>query len=187
MKTLRAVRAYLGTLRRGRRNQADFARWMAHRPALLLGMMAYESTTVLSNRVDPRLKYLAVTKAAMLTTCEFCMDMGSSLSRGAGVTDEELADLVRYQESDRFTELDKLVLDLTVAMTSTPAVIPDDLRARLLRHLSKAQLTELAAVVALENHWSRINQALGIRPVGFSDGAYCVRAETPAPLRSLGA
>jgi AhpD family alkylhydroperoxidase len=179
MKTLRTLRAYFGTLRRGRRNQGDFYRWTIRRPALLIGMATYETASVLSNRVDLRLKYLAATKAATLTTCEYCMDMSSSLCRGAGVTDEELAELPRYRTSDRFTDLEKLALDLAVAMTSTPAIVPDQLRAQLLEHLSRTQLVELAAAIALENHWSRLNQALGVRPAGFSDGAFCVRAELP--------
>ena len=46
---------------------------------------------------------------------------------------------------------------------------PADLKA-----LDDAQLTELAAVIAWENHRARLNRALGVRAVGFSDGAYCV-------------
>ena len=37
----------------------------------------------------------------------------------------------------------------------------------------ETQLAELAAATAWENHRGRLNQALGIRPVGFSDRAFC--------------
>ena len=59
-------------------------------------------------------------------------------------------------------------------MSSTPADVPDELRARLLEHLSVGQLAELAASIAWENHRARLNMALGVRAAGFSDGAFCL-------------
>jgi len=96
-----------------------------------------------------------------------------------GVTDTELAALSNYRESPLFSPLDKLVLELTVAMCGTPAEIPDRLRDSLLEHLTPAQLTELAATVAWENHRARLNRALGARAAGFSDGSYCVLPHRP--------
>jgi hypothetical protein len=54
-----------------------------------------------------------------------------------------------------------------VAMCRTPAEVPDRLRDSLLEHLTLAQLTEVAATVAWENHRARINRALGARTAGF--------------------
>lgn len=91
-----------------------------------------------------------------------------------GITDAELTALGDYQRSDVFSSLDKLVLDLTTAMCRTPAEVSDRLRDELLAHLTPAQLMEVAATVAWENHRARLNRALGVRAAGFSDGAYCV-------------
>ena len=99
------------------------------------------------------------------------------MSRAIGVTTEELAALPKYADSDLFSELDKLVLDLAVAMTETPAEVSDELRDALLQHLTRGQLAELAAAIGLENHRARLNRALGVRAVGFSDGAFCVVPE----------
>lgn len=96
-----------------------------------------------------------------------------------GITDAELAALANYQQSPLFSPLDKLVLELTVAMCRTPAEVPDRLRDALLEHLTPAQLTEVAATVAWENHRARLNRALGARAAGFSDGAYCVLPHHP--------
>jgi alkylhydroperoxidase family enzyme len=96
-----------------------------------------------------------------------------------GISEEELADLPRYNSSTRFSDLDKLVLDLVVAMCSTPAEVPDRLREELLQHFTRGQLVEVAATVAWENHRARLNKALGVRAVGFSDGAYCMLPERP--------
>lgn len=98
-----------------------------------------------------------------------------------GVTDQELAALGDHAGSTLFTPLETLVLDLTVAMCSTPAEIPDTLRDALLEHLTTAQFTEIVATVAWENHRARLNRALGVRAAGFSDGAYCVVPHRPDP------
>ena len=67
-----------------------------------------------------------------------------------GISEGDLADLGRYQTSDRYSELEKLVLDLTVAMSSTPAEVPEEMRSALLQHLTSGQLTEIAATIAEE-------------------------------------
>jgi alkylhydroperoxidase family enzyme len=99
------------------------------------------------------------------------------VSRALGISDEHLLDLGRYRDSDRFSEVEKLALDLAVAMTTTPAEVPDTLRDELRRHLSDGQLGELAASIAWENHRARLNRALGVRAPGFSDGSFCLVPE----------
>ena len=96
-----------------------------------------------------------------------------------GIDEATLADLHRHADSERFTRLEKAALDLAVAMTDTPAVVGDELRDRLRVELTPGQLAELASAIAWENHRARLNRALGVGPMGFAEGAYCVRAEPP--------
>jgi alkylhydroperoxidase family enzyme len=103
------------------------------------------------------------------------------VSRALGIDDETLADLSDYRASERFGPVEKLILDLAVAMSRTPAVISDEMRGELLRHMSRGQLAEVAASIAWENHRARLNRALGVRAAGFSDGAYCVLPHGPVP------
>jgi alkylhydroperoxidase family enzyme len=107
------------------------------------------------------------------------MDIGSAVSRAMGITDAELAALPHYPQSALFSPVEKLVLDLAVAMCHTPAEVSDGLRDALLEHLTPAQLTEVVATIAWENHRARLNRALGVRAAGFSDGAYCVLSHRP--------
>lgn len=95
------------------------------------------------------------------------------MSRAAGLSDDDITDVVRYETSDTYSELDRLVLELATAMARTPAEVPDELRAALLGHLSPGAFAELAATIAWENHRARLNRALGVRAAGFSDGAVC--------------
>ena len=187
MRLLRRVRAYLKVLGRARRNRSDLTRHMARRPALLGAIMGYEAAILFSNRVDLRLKYLAWMKAASLSGCSFCLDLGSPVCRELGIDDETLADLPQYAESPRFTRLEKAALDLAVAMSSTPAYVSPELRGRLLEDLTKGQLAELASAIAWENHRGRLNNALGIRAMGVAGDGFCVLPETAGSREAVSA
>jgi AhpD family alkylhydroperoxidase len=154
----------------------------AHVPVLFKGYAKLEQATARARGLDRRLCALAELKAATLTHCEYCIDIGSAISRRWGLTDEEILALPRYQASPLFSELDKLVLDYAVGMSRTPADVPGELFDRLRRHLDDGQLVELTHHIALENMRGRFNLALGIGAAGFSDGMVCaVPAPAPGP------
>jgi AhpD family alkylhydroperoxidase len=177
MGVFQQIRPMAQVLRRGRRDRYDLLVWLRHRPQILTGTAAYEMALLGSARMDPRLKQLAELKAAALVTCEFCLDVGSALAAAQGITEVQLRDLPRFAESDAFSPDEKLVLEFAEAMSRTPALVGDELRDRLLKRFSPAQVTELAATVAWENNRGRLNQALGVRPAEFSGGAVCAIAE----------
>lgn len=94
-----------------------------------------------------------------------------------GISEEQLLDLARYRTSAAFGPVERLVLDLSVAMAQTPAEIPAELRARLAEHFDETQQVELAAAIAWEHYRARFNRVFGVRPAGFSEGAFCVLPE----------
>lgn len=116
---------------------------------------------------------LAELKAATLTHCEYCIDLGSQIARRSGISDDELLALAHYQGSPLFTDLEKLVLDYATGMSRTLVDVPDTLIATLREHFDDAQLVELTHVIAFENHRGRFNLALGVGAAGFSDGMVC--------------
>jgi AhpD family alkylhydroperoxidase len=141
------------------------------------GQVGFELALERFRAVDHRLLELAQLKAATLTGCPFCMDIGSWLARGVGITEQQLRDLPRHRESEHFTAVEKAVLDYTVAMTRTPVEIDEDLFARLREHFDERAITQLTAAIAWENFRGRFNHALGIGAQGFSDGAFCAVPE----------
>jgi AhpD family alkylhydroperoxidase len=152
----------------------------AHVPGLLRGVAGLEQATAKLHRLDERLKYLAELKAATLTHCEYCIDLGSQVARRSGLSDEHLLALPSYRTSALFTDLEKLVLDYAVGMSRTPVEVSDALFAELREHFDEAQLVELTHVIALENMRGRFNLALGVGAAGFSEGMVCaVPAPTP--------
>jgi alkylhydroperoxidase family enzyme len=101
------------------------------------------------------------------------------VGRIAGVSEEQLHDISRFEESAAFSASERVVLRLAVALTRTPASVDDELFAALRAEFSEPQLVELATAIAWENHRARFNRTFGILAEGFSKGAFC-----PLPERS---
>ena len=85
--------------------------------------------------------------------------------------------MARYEESDAFSEVERVVIRYAVAMTKTPVDVSDALFDALRAHLDEGQLVEITAAIAWENYRARFNHALAIKAQGFSDGAFCALPE----------
>ena len=95
------------------------------------------------------------------------------------MTEQQIADLSIYRESDAFDDLQKKVLDYAVALTTTPDSATDELVAELRESLNEKQLVELTTMIAWENFRARFNRGFDVAAQGFSEGAAC-----PLPERS---
>lgn len=159
-------------------------RMYAHVPGLLQGYVALEGATAQVQVLDKRIQALAELKAATLVQCEYCIDLGSQISRQWGLSDEELLALPFYRSSPLFNEVEKLVLDYATGMCRTPVEVSGELVAALRSHFSDAQIVTLTHLIALENLRGRFDLALGIGAAGFSEGMVCA---VPALAEMAGA
>ncbi|MDI3314038.1 MAG: carboxymuconolactone decarboxylase family protein [Mycobacterium sp.] len=159
-------------------------RMYAHIPKLL---NAYGRLELAESKLDilsPRHRALAELKAAATVRCEYCLDLGSQIARGWGVTDEELLALSDYPNASCFSDLDKLILAYAAAISRTPVEVSDELFGRLRAHFDTAQLVGLTHVITLANLRARFNLALGIGSSGFSDGKVCALPDGCRPAGS---
>lgn len=72
-----------------------------------------------------------------------------------------------WDQVDVFNSDEKLVLEFADAITATPARVTADLRERLKKRFSTAQLIELGAAIAWENYRARSNRVFGFESEGF--------------------
>jgi alkylhydroperoxidase family enzyme len=133
--------------------------------------------------LDPGLKSLAVMAAAVSIGCTWCVDFGYWEAQHVHMDPAKLHDVPVWRESERFTDLERDVLEFAEALTATPPAVGDDLAARLTGALGAEAFTELVGIVAVENLRSRSNSAMGLSTQGFSD-----RCEVPlaGPLAQVG-
>jgi AhpD family alkylhydroperoxidase len=147
--------------------------YASYAPALFAALQGMSRASAQLAGLDKRVSALAQLKAATMTHCEYCIDVGSLISRQWGLSDEELLALPNYRNSPLFSERDKLVLEYAVGMSRTPVEVPDGLFAQLKQHFNEAQIVELTHIIAGENMAGRFNVALGIGAAGFSEGMVC--------------
>ena len=120
-----------------------------------------------------RLRDLVQHRVAVVVGCPWCIDFGAMLALRGGLEAEDLLAVPGYATSPRFTDLERRALAFADAATATPLTVTDDEVAALRADLGDAGVVELAHLVALENHRSRLNHALGITSQGFTDAAVC--------------
>ena len=100
-------------------------------PALLRGYAKLEQATAGLTALPDRVKALAELRAATLTTCEYCIDLGSQVARRWGLTDAQLLALVVELLDDADVEERDLRRHGLVRLGEPRRVArPDVLRAR---------------------------------------------------------
>jgi 4-carboxymuconolactone decarboxylase len=145
----------------------------AHHPRLFVGYNAFEAALEGADAVEDRLTELAVLKAATDVGCEFCVDLGAAEASDLGVSDAQLRHLADFEDSDAFSERERLVLRYAEALSSTPPLVTDTLFDALSREFDETELVELTAAIAFENYRARFNRAFDIGAQGFSEGSCC--------------
>ena len=146
----------------------------AHSRRILLSVSGFEQAVAGWRELDATCKSLAVLRAAQVIGCPWCIDFGSFLSRGDGVTEQQLRDLHRWRDSDAFTPEQQLCLAYAEAASTTPLTVTDELVEQLRAALGEAAVVELAMMVAVENQRSRFNGGLGLVSQGYSTDACAV-------------
>ena len=82
------------------------------------------------------------------------------MGRQTGISPEQIANLHDYRSNRNFSETERLALEYTDRMTSTPVEVFEALFARLREKFSDAQLVELTSSIAWENYRARFDQSL---------------------------
>ncbi len=84
-----------------------------------------------------------------------------ALGRKAGLTDAQIQELGRYEQSSAYNDLEKAAIQFAEQWTRQGKV-SGDLMQRLSKSLTPAQLVVLAATVGLANWTNRFNESFGI-------------------------
>ena len=146
------------------------ARLLAWYPRAALGSGVLESL-VAHHEPSKRLLKLVRVTASLTASCPFCVDMNSFEAAAAGVTDTELRALQHGTEDEltTLTPRDRAAVAYARAISSTPLVFDDGLRAELNRLFTEREVVIIATTAAQVNYWARTIQALGIDPAGFCE------------------
>lgn len=117
--------------------------------------------------LDPLIRSLVSARIAQLCHCEFCVDITNmKIAERTGSMDKLLA-LPGWRDSDLFSPAERLALTYAEAATATPPTVDDALRAELSQQFDDQTLTELTALIGLQNLSARFNSAMDIPAQGL--------------------
>jgi alkylhydroperoxidase family enzyme len=100
--------------------------------------------------------------------CSFCLDLGYFEAHHKGLNLEKAREVPVWRTSDKFTPLERDVMEYAEAMSNTPPTVTDELSATLLDQLGAPALLELTSFIALANFYARSNIAVGIEAEGLA-------------------
>lgn len=142
----------------------------AHHGGVLTASGAFEMAVAKGwHELDEHLRWLALQATSAAIGCSWCIDYGYYESVQHGADPRKVRDVGRWQDSDAYDERERLVLEYTAAVNTTPSSVTDGLATRLRAQFSEKEIVELTAWIALENYRSRFNAGLGLSSEGFSD------------------
>ncbi|HAM02936.1 MAG TPA: carboxymuconolactone decarboxylase [Acidimicrobiaceae bacterium] len=142
----------------------------AHHRGVLVAMGALEAVAGAGwRRLDPGLRWLAIQLTSARIGCSWCLDYGYYESQQNEMDPAKIRDVANWRDSELYDERERAVLEYAELATATPVAVAGEVMSSLRRHLSEAEVVELASWVALENYRSRFNGGLGLKSQGFAD------------------
>ena len=115
-----------------------------------------------------QLKAFAHMAVASYVGCAFCLDLGYFEANNKGLELDKAREVPVWRTSERFTTLEREVMEYAEAMSDTPLTVTDELFASLLDQLGAEAMLELTSFIALANFYTRSNIAVGIESAGLA-------------------
>lgn len=134
---------------------------MAHSPELMQSWWRMMVVLLTRLQLDARIRELAILRLFQLKGSSYGFAHHVRIGKDVGLTDEDIASLAAYAKSDRFSTLDRLVLQYTDAATKLDKSAP--VLARELRaHLSEREVVELTFCIANWNLMAHLLMSLDV-------------------------
>lgn len=105
---------------------------------------------------------LAIVTVSKLNECRYCVGHHKPLLVVEGISAQGVDSILDYAAHPEFDEVDKLVVEYSMAVTNSPQRIRENVFERLRKHFTEAQIVELTLRIALCGFFNRFNDALQV-------------------------
>src|SRR3989442_9980341 len=117
---------------------------MAHNPRILRDWRRLATPLLTGGlALSPRLREIAILRIAQVSGSDYEFAHHIRIAQQAGLSEEEIASLKSYEDSELFSELDRAVVRYTDALVTLSPDAPEQAR-QLKRWLSDRELLELS-------------------------------------------
>ncbi len=136
-------------------------RTMARRPAIARAFTELNKAVMTSEHgVAAELKRLIGFITSANTGCRYCQAHTALGAQRFGASDERLADLWNFRDSEHFTAAEKCAFEFALAASSVPNAVTPEIAADLAAHFDEGEIVEILAVVALFGYLNRWNDSM---------------------------
>lgn len=134
---------------------------MQRRPTMVKAMTGLSAAVYdPAGEVDLGFKRLVGHAASAAAGCQYCRAHTAVSASRHGIAVEKLEALWDYQNSDLYSEREKIALEFALAAASQPNGVTDKLFEQLGAHWSEGEIVELLGVVSLFGFFNRWNDSL---------------------------
>jgi AhpD family alkylhydroperoxidase len=151
----------IGKIKSERGRFLNLYRVLAHAPGVCEGWLHLFTEIRQRAKLDARTRELAILLVAVINGADYEYQSHVPFALQAGMTQAQLDDLPRWQDSPLFSERERAVLAYTDAMTRHVHV-PDAVFAQIRPHVDDRELVELTTTIGGYNLVSRVLEALQI-------------------------
>ena len=141
---------------------ANQAAVFAHVPAALRHLMSMLMELREAGTLPKRYLELAIVVVSRLNECDYCVAHHKPFLAVEGISPEGIDAVMEWQNHPELTDVDKLVIEYTVAAWTDPHKLRDRMFERLRMHFTEAQIVELTLRLTLCGFFNKFNDALGI-------------------------
>lgn len=142
-----------------------------HRPEIAATLWALNDNVMRdpSSHLDRFLKRRLGAVASKINGCTYCTSHHCGIlrndeesdSEGWGLSDEDLRSLLTTDLEPK-DERERVCFDFVRAASEDPRAVPDEIYERLKRHLTPAQIVELACVVGFWKFYNTVHDSLRV-------------------------
>jgi len=134
---------------------------LLHSPPVAGGWLNYLTAIRQKSSLNGAIRELVIVRVAQINGAQYEADQHIPIALKEGVSQEKIDDLEKWRESDKFTAVERNILELTDQMT-TKVHADKRLIEELSSEFSHQELVELVATIAAYNMVSRFLEAFGI-------------------------
>ncbi len=134
---------------------------MQRKPHLVKAFAQLNAAVMMPDgEVDLGFRRLIGHLASKASGCLYCQAHTLLGAKNFGVSEEKLAAVWLYRNSDLYSAAEKIALDFALAAASQPNAVTDDMFAELSQHWSEGQIVEILGVVAMFGFLNRWNDSM---------------------------
>ena len=134
---------------------------MQHRPAIAKAFISL-NMAVMENkgRVTSALKRLIAYISSYAAGCRYCQAHSIRAAERYGAEEEQMEHIWEYKTHPAFSEAERAALDFSLAASTIPNDINEDLQERLHEHWDDGEIVEMLGVISLFGFLNRWNDSM---------------------------